>query len=200
MIAQNIISSLDICNTAPMERNPGRRSVPHPDSLRSCHGSKPGHRSGLAALALLAALISGCDSGESMMMAGQATPVKYQNNGERIYFTGYSGSGEPVTYSGGNMHLRMMGGGCATCHGASRRGARMMPEFWTVAPPLTRDALFGDHEDQQGHDDHESYDWQSLQRAIAQGIDPSGEQLDSIMPRWSMNEGDWRDLLTYLRE
>ena len=44
--------------------------------------------------------------------------------------------------------------------------------FWLVAPPLTRNALFDNHDDEQGHGEHDSYDSQSLRRAVAQGIDP----------------------------
>jgi mono/diheme cytochrome c family protein len=127
-----------------------------------------------------------------MMMGGQALPLNYNSNGERIYFTGVSASGEAIGFSGGNMHLRMMGGGCATCHGADRSGGRMMPEFWKLAPPLTRAALF------DGHGDHGGYDNTTLRRAVVQGSDPAGQQLDSTMPRWSMSERDWRDLLDYL--
>ena len=164
------------------------------------YGSRLTRRSATVALIFVVTLIAGCDGGGPMMMGNQATPVKYQRNGERIYFTGISNSGESVTYSGGNMHLRMMGGGCATCHGVSRTGARMMPQFWLVAPPLTRGALFDNHDDEQGHGDHDSYDSQSLRRAVAQGIDPAGELLDSSMPRWSMSDRDWQDLLAYLRK
>jgi hypothetical protein len=150
---------------------------------------------GLAALAIFATALSGCDTGHGMMMGGQAVPTGFRSNGERIYFTGTGNSGAP-----GNMHLRMMGGGCATCHEADRGGGRMMPEFWSVAPPLTREALFGGGEAEGSHGGHASYDTESLRRAVSRGIAPSGASLDPIMPRWSMSEPDWRDLLAYLRE
>jgi cytochrome c oxidase subunit 2 len=69
----------------------------------------------LAAVALT--VLGGCDSGPGMMMGEQPVSRSFDSNGERIYFTGRSRSGPPITFSGGNMHLRMMGGGCATCHG-----------------------------------------------------------------------------------
>ncbi len=144
-------------------------------------------------------LISGCDMGPGHMMGGFGGPASYASNGERIYFTGTSTSGDPVTLSGGNMHMRMMGGGCATCHGADRRGSRMMPQFWTTAPPLTRDALFESHDDGDGHGGHERYTDESLRRAVFRGVDPAGKPLDGIMPRWSMSDRDWEDLLAYLR-
>jgi mono/diheme cytochrome c family protein len=148
---------------------------------------------------LVAVFLSSCDGGSHETMAGAGTwPARFQSNGERIYLTGASESGTPITYTGGNMHLGMMGGGCATCHGVDRRGARMMPEFWLEAPPLTRSALFEVHDD--GHGSHASYDVDTLRRAVSRGLDPDGTALNPTMPRWSMSEADWRDLLAYLSQ
>lgn len=153
----------------------------------------------LTGTVLVTAIISSCDGADHGMMTGTPpSPTRFQSNGERIYFTGTSESGTAITYTGGNMHLEMMGGGCATCHGADRRGARMMPEFWLGAPPLTRSALFGEHG--AGHGDHAEYDAGTLQRAISSGLDPDGTELSPIMPRWSMSDADWRDLIAYLSQ
>jgi cytochrome c oxidase subunit 2 len=176
----------------PHRSSPSRRHFP-------AESASP-RRITLAALALIVPLLAGCESGGPGMMGNQVIPAKFESNGERIYYTGVGSSGNPVTYTGGNMHLRMMGGGCATCHGASRAGARMMPQFWLVAPPLTRDALFEHHDDGSGHGKHVDYDAATLRRAIARGLDPSGKLLDSNMPRWSMSERDWQDLLAYLEK
>jgi cytochrome c oxidase subunit 2 len=135
-------------------------------------------------------------------------PAKFISNGERIYFTGSSESGNPITArqsnSGmGEMHMRMHGGGCSSCHGADREGQRMMPRFWIKAPPLTLEALFGDdnHDgESENHGDHDSYNIKSLRLVITTGIDPSGETLDSTMPRWSMADTDLNDLIEYLQQ
>ncbi len=92
----------------------------------------------------------------------------------------------------------MSGGGCVNCHGVDRQGSRLMPRFWMVAPPLTADALFGEHED-GGHGDHDEYTDDTLRRAITRGIDAGGESLDPAMPRWSMTEQDMDDLIGYLK-
>jgi len=153
----------------------------------------------LAGSTLVAVTLSSCDGGGHGMMTGaQSWPARFQSNGERIYFTGISGSGTPIAYTGGNMHLEMMGGSCATCHGTDRRGGRMMPEFWLEAPPLTRTALFEDHDD--GHGDHAGYDPTTLRRAVSRGLDANGTELSPVMPRWSMSDADWRDLLAYLNQ
>jgi len=160
--------------------------------------------------ALLALAISGCDMGPGHMASGHmglghmmgssVVSDRYANNGERIYFTGTSASGDAITRQGGNLHMRMMGGGCATCHGSDRQGGRLMPQFWETAPPLTREALFGEHHhDSDGHGGHEGYTDDTLRRAVFQGADPAGNPLDEDMPRWSMSSRDWEDLLAYLR-
>lgn len=131
----------------------------------------------------------------------------FVSNGERIYFTGTSASGLPVSASGGGgsmggMHRQMHGGGCASCHGADRQGQRLWPRLWIKAPALSADALFGDDGDghSDGHGDHASYDTNSLRRAITLGLDPAGETLDRAMPRWSMSAADLDDLITFLQQ
>ena len=132
-------------------------------------------------------------------------PSEFQSNGERIYFTASSASGQPIRARGGNMHMQMMsGGGCVACHGADRRGGPLRPQFWKSAPPLTAASLFGDHvgegaAEPDGHGDHDDYTDETLRRAIAEGVDPAGEPLDSAMPRWSMSAADMSDLIAYLK-
>lgn len=77
----------------------------------------------------------------------------------------------------------------------------MMPRFWETAPPLTRDGLFEGHatrHDGDDHRDHDVYADDSLRRAVFDGVDPAGKPLDASMPRWSMSDRDWQDLLSYL--
>ena len=59
---------------------------------------------------------------------------RYGSNGERIYFTSESSSGEPITYSGS---IRMMHSiTCSNCHGPEGKGGRvsmMMSYFDAVS-------------------------------------------------------------------
>lgn len=135
-----------------------------------------------------------------------AWPSEFRSNGERIYFTATSASGQPIAPQGGSMHMMMSGGGCVACHGADRGGGRLMPRFWQSAPPLTAAALFGEHDEAAGtegatesHGDHDDYTDDMLRRAITDGIDPGGERLDPVMPRWSMTDADMTDLIAYLK-
>lgn len=158
----------------------------------------------LSTLLFLTSCNAGFEHGPSGNRAGTR---EFVSNGERIYFTGTSVSGNPIGASGGsghmNMHMRAHGTGCVTCHGAEREGRRLWPQFWIKAPALTAEALFADdaHDDNSdGHGDHGSYDSSSLRRAITQGIDPAGQQLNDAMPRWSMSPSDMNDLIAYLQQ
>lgn len=132
-------------------------------------------------------------------------PDQFRSNGEQIYFTATNAAGQALrSQSGGRgMGMGMMGsGGCVTCHGADRKGSRMMPRFWLAAPPLTSDALFGEHDEgsgNDGHGDHDSYTEETLKRAITRGIDAGGNTLDPIMPRWAISGQDLDDLISYLK-
>ena len=140
--------------------------------------------------------------GTGPLSGRDAWPTQFQSNGERIYFTGTSASGRSISPQGRGMHMQMMGGGCASCHGGDRQGRQLRPQFWKSAPPLTAAALFGEHGDDQaedGHGDHDGYTDETLRRAIIRGVDPSEKALDPAMPRWSISEEDMGDLIAYLR-
>lgn len=124
-------------------------------------------------------------------------PTEFEGNGERIYFTGRSESGDSIRSFGGNQHMLMMRGyACAACHGAEREGTRMWPGFWRSAPAITPDALARDHGD-DGHE-HDNYTRGSLVRAIAEGVRPDGSTIGEGMPRWSLSDRDMQDLVSYL--
>ena len=99
-----------------------------------------------------------------------------------------------------NMHMRMHGTGCVSCHGVDREGSRLWPQFWVKAPALTVEALFTDDHTKDGHGDHGSYDTESLREAITDGVNPAGKRLDAAMPRWSMSQSDLDDLIAYLQQ
>lgn len=139
-------------------------------------------------------LLAGCGMG--MDDATDYRSRTFTSNGEQIYFTGRSQSGTAITSQGGTMHAQMHNTACVSCHGENRQGKRFYPTFWIVAPPLTRVALTEEYDD--GHGDHQRYDEKSLKQAISKGLDPAGKELNSVMPRWRMSEGDMNDLTRFL--
>jgi cytochrome c553 len=70
-------------------------------------------------------LLASCSPGQEHFGGGPAT---FASNGERIYFSGTSASGQAIIASGGSSmmsrHRQMHGGGCAVCHGAEREGPK----------------------------------------------------------------------------
>lgn len=142
----------------------------------------------------LVLLLTGCGMGmDSTTDYGKRT---FSSNGEQIYYTGRSQTGTAISYQGGTMHAQMHSTSCASCHGEDRQGQRLYPRFWVVAPSLTRQALFEEHDD--GHGDHERYDKNSLKLAISQGLDPAGDTLNTSMPRWQISDADMDDLISFL--
>lgn len=143
--------------------------------------------------------LSGCmDSMHSFddNQLGRYKNTTFESEGERLYFTGVSSSGDVMTPVGGHHHMRMHGGSCVTCHGAGKEGgARMWPRFWVVAPALTVGALSKEHNDDHAH---ASYDETALKRAIVDGVNPDGKPLHETMPRWKMSERSLNSLVHYL--
>ncbi|MDO3720652.1 cytochrome c [Marinobacter sp. chi1] len=147
-------------------------------------------------LAVAAMGVSGCMDANNAHFGIENMPSNFSSEGERLYFTGTSSSGERIIPVGGHHHMQMHGGSCATCHGADKEGGAIMwPRFWVVAPALTHGALEKEHND--GHD-HASYDESSLKSAIVKGIGPDGEPLHDTMPRWRMSEESLDALVHYL--
>jgi cytochrome c oxidase subunit II len=143
-------------------------------------------------------------TGPQGMMPGFALPPlfgeAFASNGERIYFTGTSQSGPPITAETQGMHR--MGAGrmaCASCHGPDGRGGTVRMMMGQFEAPDIRYSTLTEEEHGDEHAEHPPYTDETLKRAITQGLDPAGEPLDWVMPRWNMTEEQLDDLLDYLK-
>ncbi len=157
-----------------------------------------GWRSPAAALGIVlsGALLAACSFSGGMLGPGSS---RFTSNGERIYFTATSDSGAPISYQGGPGDGMLMGRlACANCHGANGTGGRvmMMMQAFDV-PNITWPALTQVHRD-GGAMEHSPYTEETVRRAITQGLDPAGQPLNSLMPRWRMTERDLVDLIGYV--
>ncbi|MBE0410410.1 MAG: cytochrome c [Anaerolineales bacterium] len=123
----------------------------------------------------------------------------FESNGERIYFTGTSDSGPPITSQMLGMHsMRQSSMSCASCHGSDGRGGTVRMMMATFNAPDIRYSILteGDHDDDHGHP---AYTDEDIIRAITLGVNPAGEPLDWAMPRWSMSDEQLQDLLEFLK-
>ncbi len=119
--------------------------------------------------------------------------TEFSSNGERIFYTGINSEGEAIKNSHG-----MQGVGCAMCHGSDAQGMRMM---MMDIPSLKWSYLI----DPKGHTHpngrtHPPYTEPSFNVCVLAGIDPAGNELSTMMPRWEMSSDDLEDLIKYLKE
>jgi hypothetical protein len=134
------------------------------------------------------------------LSGGQPPPPSDPANGERIYFTGISGRGGPITFTGGpNFGGMMMGAYLtwASCHGPEGQGGEhQMHMFIMDAPDIRYSALsrMPEMKDRQ-----QAYSLDDFRLAVEKGQDPVGEELDQDMPRWRMSEADLQDLYAFVK-
>lgn len=124
------------------------------------------------------------------MMQGQEK-TDFSSNGERIFFRGVNSKGEIIKNTHG-----MQGVGCAMCHGTDARGSKMMMDV----PDIRWSTLINPegHVHSSGRR-HPPYTEESFKTCVLAGIDPAGNQLSTMMPRWEMSKEDIDDLVDYLK-
>lgn len=124
------------------------------------------------------------------MMQGQEK-TDFSSNGERVFFKGVNSKGEVIKNSHG-----MQGAGCAMCHGADAKGTKMMME----APDIRWSTLINleGHVHTSGRR-HPAYTKESFKTTVLAGIDPAGNQLSTMMPKWEIPKEDLDDLISYLK-
>jgi mono/diheme cytochrome c family protein len=134
----------------------------------------------------------GQQMGPGMMGRGYSQrfniPSTFKSNGERIYLTASSASGQPITFSGGPMWRYRHDGSCVSCHGPDGRGGYPVMMGAEVPPDITYGALT-----------KEGFTDETIKRAITQGLDEGGKSLAPTMPRWQMSDADLNDLIEYLK-
>ena len=151
--------------------------------------------------------------GLSMLAAGASVMADdaLVEQGRRIYQQGLLTDGQPLrAISAGNARLSGEQAACIVCHRrsgmGSREGAQAVSRitgpalyakpvpYWPMRPgrevrikPLRRDT-------------RSPYDDTTLARALREGIDPDGNPLTPLMPRYPLSEADTQALIAYLRQ
>ena len=148
----------------------------------------------------LALLLVACETGRDGMHGRRDGRTTFASNGERIYFTGESESGEPIRARGGSGSGWMMGElACVDCHGEDGEGGRVTMMMETFSDPdITWHELGAEEHHADGEEDHPPYTAETLKVAITRGINPAGERLSNNMPRWDISVDDLDDLVAYL--
>ncbi|MBF6649668.1 ABC transporter substrate-binding protein [Methylobacter sp. BlB1] len=122
-----------------------------------------------------------------------------ETRGKQLYLTGAGPSGKPVKALVGPESTELSGTDvpCAGCHGEDGHGR---PEGGIVPTDITFEHLtlaYG-HTHDNGRK-HAAFTAGTIAAAIAGGLDPAGNRLDSAMPRYALSASDSADLIAYLK-
>lgn len=132
------------------------------------------------------------------MASAQDALTSAESRGKQIYVQGSSRSGQEVLAYVGESSLEMRGTSmaCANCHGLDGRGK---PEGSLNPSDITSESLtkpYGvTHADGRKHP---AYTERAFEIAITRGLDPAGNRLLNVMPRYSLSRADLADLIAYL--
>jgi len=127
----------------------------------------------------------------------------YSSVGKSIYYAGIGNNSRDIPYTAGPRWMRnTQERGCVNCHGVNGKGGSPLATTYTVVPDITYDSLMSEvhHHDGQAEVHEGRYTDEAIKRAITEGINSSGEELDHIMPRWKMTDAELNELLAYLKE
>ena len=119
--------------------------------------------------------------------------------GKQIYNRGTSASGKEIFAYIGDSSLEVPGGtmACANCHASRGQGK---PEGGIDPSNITWEALTKPYGvTHTSGRKHPAYTERGLELAITRGLDPAGNKLLAVMPRYSMTKEDLADLVVYLK-
>ena len=133
--------------------------------------------------------------GGEVLSGNELTPQ--EKRGQQIYLKGTSPSGQEITaVLGGGTTVPASAMPCANCHGADGLGRA---EGGVIPSNITWEALTKPYDAETNGRRHAAYTERTLKRAITMGVDPAGNQLQSVMPRYRLSLTDLDDLLAYLK-
>ena len=122
-------------------------------------------------------------------------------SGRQIYLEGRTASGAVTASRAGGMQIEGAAAACVNCHRRSTLGGA---EGRSYVPPIDAQALFSAKAPGTGAAaagiGRAAYTEATLRRALGEGIDPSGRELEYLMPRYTLDAAQVRSLMAYLRE
>jgi ABC-type branched-subunit amino acid transport system substrate-binding protein len=152
----------------------------------------------LAVACLVASALVGAGAqGSAQDSPGRRPLTEQERRGRAIYLRGESPSGREIAAAVGELDVPSSTVTCAGCHGARAEGKT---EGGVTAGNLTWANLLKPY----GHTHptgrkHGPFTESSFIRAVTGGVDPSGNNLLTAMPRYRMSAEDMADLIAYLK-
>ncbi|MDQ1558323.1 MAG: hypothetical protein QOD32_1383 [Pyrinomonadaceae bacterium] len=122
-----------------------------------------------------------------------------EKRGKQIYLRGTSASGREITAYLGEASLEVPASSltCAGCHGADGQGK---PEGGVTPSNLVWDTLTKPYGVTHASGrKHPPYTERAVELALTRGLDPAGNRLLNVMPRYQMAREDMTDLIAYLK-
>lgn len=113
---------------------------------------------------------------------------KFGSNGERIYNIAQSSSKKIIKAEVGGMKMSSPMMSCVDCHKNDGSGGEvvLMGKKFKV-PSIRYQKLHKELNDEQ------------IKKVITQGIEPGGDKIKYPMPKWTMNNKDYSDLIIFLK-
>lgn len=131
--------------------------------------------------------------------ARAAALTALETQGKTLYFGGVGTSGRPIQayLAGGSEPVDADAVPCAGCHGEDGRGRS---EGGIVPGDITWSNLTKPYGHNHGAGrKHPAFSERSLAAAVTQGVDPAGNPLDPVMPRYLLKRADLAALTAYLK-
>lgn len=142
--------------------------------------------------------LAGLGGGASNNSTAQGPLPERESRGKQIYFQGTSPSGKPILAYLGESALEVPASTlpCSGCHGSDGQGK---PEGGVVPSNITWEALTKPYGVTHATGrKHAPYTNRAIELALTRGLDPSGNKLLPVMPRYAMSREDMSDLTLYL--
>ena len=117
--------------------------------------------------------------------------------GETIYVEGTDAQGTQLTHTTEAGVLSQAG--CYACHGADGKGRSIDTKLGHFDAPDIRWSVISQPipNDEGGVDP--AYDPALFARAVREGLDSGGGQLEPVMPRWQLTDAEMNALIAYLQ-
>ena len=122
-----------------------------------------------------------------------------EQRGKQIYLRGTSASGREILAYLGESSLEVPASAlaCANCHGLDGQGK---PEGGVTPSNLNWELMTKPYGVTHASGrKHPPYTERALDLAITRGLDPAGNKLLNVMPRYQMSRDDMADLIAYLK-